>query len=215
MNTCHILFFLFLIFMHGTGLEDIQLNELVSIRVRGNPIPFAVGVSLVSWEGIQHNGMRGRAVHILHVYGDCLCHKWNRNAPINDGFSMIRIMPLAGYEEPLVVKEKMIYETEGGLNSAEGEDACTEEGVQHELPVKEHEKHNGDIKESVGQEEAEPEAIAVMSGEANPGESRDNELNKSEMDIFLEVLLLRALYYIVKDKHLPFAVSSLWALILR
>ena len=58
-------------------LEGLVKDEKMSIRVRGNPHPFAVGSSLVNWEILQMGGLkgvlRGKALAVTHIYGDCLC----------------------------------------------------------------------------------------------------------------------------------------------
>lgn len=212
--TPHISSFLALIFdCWWLGLEGISLDELVAIRVRGNPVPFAVGVSLVSWEGIQCNGMRGRAARIIHCYGDMMCQKWNRNAPINEGFSLTRIRPLPGYEDRV--------DTEGNDEDSDSDDgnarreaqqaanADTPEGGADEgvLPP---EGEEGGEKDAEAEDDlaSAVECVAVGDGDGDP-------ITDKEMDAALETYLLRALYYIVKDKHLPILVSSLWALLLR
>jgi hypothetical protein len=43
----------------------------------------------------------------------------------------------------------------------------------------------------------------------------DLAVSASEMDLLLEVYLLRALHYICKDKLLPILVSHLWSLLLK
>ena len=58
------------------------------VRVLGNPLPFAVGRSLCSWEGIQVNNRRGRALEIVLCFNDHLSHQgmgFTVNGP-NEGF---------------------------------------------------------------------------------------------------------------------------------
>ena len=191
------------------------MDELVAIRVKGNPLPFAVGVSLVSWEGIQHNGLRGRAARIIHCYGDMMCQKWNRNAPINEGFSQTRIHPLPGYEETGALAVKTITEgsdedpdVDNGEDSKEGHggsgdgEGCAAEAVM-DGPDGGGDADAGDLISGV-------EAMAI--GEV---EQEGETVTDKDMDAALEIYLLRALYYVIKDKHLPILVSSLWALLLR
>ena len=52
--------------------NNLRVGDVVAIRAYGNPLPFAVGESLVSWEGIEVNGRRGRGVKVLHSYTDHL-----------------------------------------------------------------------------------------------------------------------------------------------
>ena len=77
-------------------LEGVMRDEKMSIRVVGNPLPFAVGVSNCSWEGILANGRKGKALVVTSVYGDCLCPL--KAAP-NSGFGGSSIYALEGYHE--------------------------------------------------------------------------------------------------------------------
>jgi predicted RNA-binding protein (TIGR00451 family) len=77
-------------------LEGVMRDEKMSIRVVGNPLPFAVGVSNCSWEGILANGRKGKALCVTSVYGDCLCPL--KTAP-NSGFGGSSIYALEGYHE--------------------------------------------------------------------------------------------------------------------
>lgn len=201
------------------GLEGIVLNEMVSIRVKGNPIPFAVGLSLVSWEGIQSNGMRGRAVRVLHYFGDMLCYKWNRNAPINDGFSLSRIGALSGYVEPM----GYVDEVEAGLkigdiglaDDMEADADAPADSIDTKIqPIKD-EIHDIAL-HNLHPDNRLPADECVMSAADTIGGPLDSpSISDTEMDLALEICMLRALYYVVKDKHLPMLVSSLWSVSLR
>jgi hypothetical protein len=207
---------------NSSGLEDIALDELVSIRVSGNPIPFAVGVSLVSWEGIQHNGMRGRAVRIVHIYGDTLCQKWNKNARINEGFSLVRIRPLPGYEEPFASEGGGGIESDmEGLEVGSGSGDEEEEGPGEGEWGGESQAQGGSAATILATDPAK--APGTTPG-TTPGPALPETgvhvpeaavLTEGEMDVLLETCLLRALFYIVKDRHLPLLVSALWSLLLR
>ena len=78
------------------GLEGVMRDEKMSIRVIGNPLPFAVGISNCSWEGILTNGRKGKALCVTSVYGDCLC---SLKAAPNSGFGGSSIYALEGYQE--------------------------------------------------------------------------------------------------------------------
>ena len=223
------------------GLEDIKLDEIVSIRVRGNPIPFAVGVSLVSWEGILHNGMRGRAVRVLHIYGDTLCQKWNKNTRINEGFSLIRIRPLPGYEE--ISFPDACLESESD-NSEEEEDNLESNSNDDNIKLCDNDNNDRRISldlDALNEEEntkdvgarGDDNVLTLNDLTITPNHEQtmthinvshdttvDNILitplpTETEMDSVLEMCLMRALYYIVKDKHMPYLVSALWSLLLR
>jgi hypothetical protein len=63
---------------------------------------------------VQHNGLRGKGVRVLHVFGDYLCHKWSRNQPLNEGFSLTRIRPTEPIPSEGKAKEVMEEEGEWG-----------------------------------------------------------------------------------------------------
>lgn len=165
--------------------------------------------------------MKGRAARVLHMYGDALCQKWNRNAHINEGFSLTRVRALPGYEETAVPCGSSILEEE-----EEGEDDKRAEVGQSN---DDHGHGQGERIASDVQDNPTlvipacdlDEAAASNDTTTNEGVAQDgpNEilvnLSEDEMDLLLETLLLRALFYIVKDKHTPFLVSSLWSLLLR
>jgi hypothetical protein len=49
------------VYKYTSGLEGLHKDEKMSVRVWGNPAPFAVGTSLISWEIIEMGG-----VHSIH-----------------------------------------------------------------------------------------------------------------------------------------------------
>jgi translation initiation factor 2D len=80
--------------LQSAGLKE---GSKASIRVAGNPLPFAVGDSLVSGESLASGKLRGRAVTVLHVYGDLIS---TASVVPNSGFGPSRIYALEGYTEP-------------------------------------------------------------------------------------------------------------------
>lgn len=213
----------------ASGLRDIELKECVSVAVQGNPIPFAVGLSTVSWEGVQHNGLRGKGVRILHVFGDFLCHKWNRNAPLNEGFSLTRIRPT----EPIPSEVDEIADEVADIDLVpEGNEPPTSEGGASEAVPSEPVVADNDDEAVIGafvgsvaaiesegievddvvEEDAE-ELNAEASGDGKSSLTADEK--RVLMDGLLERCLLRAFHYIIKDKFLPVLVSSIWAILLK
>jgi translation initiation factor 2D len=80
--------------LQSAGLKE---GSKASIRVAGNPLPFAVGDSLVSGESLASGKLRGRAVTVLHVYGDLIS---TASVVPNSGFGPSRIYALEGFTEP-------------------------------------------------------------------------------------------------------------------
>lgn len=85
-----------------SGLPDLGVDAPVAIRVLGNPMPFAVGVTEVSTADAVAGGMRGRFVRILHRYRDVLWAAGGRAVP-NDGFGAASVDPIPGGMEDDVI----------------------------------------------------------------------------------------------------------------
>lgn len=49
-----------------------EKGEKACVRVRGNPLPFAVGETLMCWEAVLVNRYKGKCFATLHSYGDML-----------------------------------------------------------------------------------------------------------------------------------------------
>ena len=65
-----------------------------NIRVDGNAAPFAVGKMLVSDSDIKKSGMKGKGMHVLHVYRDALWAYGGRKVP-NEGFQVDQARPVS------------------------------------------------------------------------------------------------------------------------
>eukprot|EP00871_Galdieria_phlegrea_P000533 jgi/Galph1/1480/GphlegSOOS_G160.1 len=72
------------------NLINVQFGQKRSVLVRGNPMPIAVGVSCCSSVDIQKNGMKGKALKLIHYYGDNIWALGDRSKP-NDGFSLEQV----------------------------------------------------------------------------------------------------------------------------
>jgi hypothetical protein len=188
--------------------------------------------------------MRGRGVRVLHIFGDLLCSKWNRNAPLSEGFTLRRIFPLhsVGADSSLPTDISLIDLASDGEASAdvEGAAASGATGLDEAapcapdetaaggtaagppLPPPPPEASAGDAPASEDPTVAANDAEEALGGDAEEGEEdhlagfgTDSSQPQQRVDEVLEALLLRALYYVVKDKHLPVLVSSLWLTLLR
>lgn len=74
---------------HGGFLKD----QIWSIKVEKNPIPFAVGKMALSFAQAVECDMAGRGLFTLHYFGDYLWHTGSRARP-NDGFHDRDIVPI-------------------------------------------------------------------------------------------------------------------------
>lgn len=73
-------------------------NSVRTLGVPGNPIPFAVGLMVVSSTSAKKDGWKGRGLNVLHVFGDLLWQSGSKAAP-NAGFEADRIsaVEVGGY----------------------------------------------------------------------------------------------------------------------
>ena len=67
----------------------------MSVRVYGNPCPFGVGLSEVSYETLSSYGLKGKGVAVMHLFGDELWRSGGGLVP-NDGFALSYIYRLEG-----------------------------------------------------------------------------------------------------------------------
>ena len=180
----------------------------------------------------------------MHIFGDLLSLKWNRNTPLNEGFTLTRIFPLhsAETDSALLMDVSQIdlkldsedHEASGALTSASpgvsGAEAGNGSPSAEETAVAagtdgEREGEGGSAaacgdnpiaavaSSDLGRGKGEQEEGRAEEG---PSAAAGNESSQpQQVDAMLEALLLRALYYVVKDKQLPMLVSNLWLTLLR
>jgi hypothetical protein len=74
-------------------------GEKMSIRVHGNPLPFAVGESLVNWVTVLQGERKGKALSVHQYYGDLLS-PISKAVP-NNGFGASCIYGIDGYNDPI------------------------------------------------------------------------------------------------------------------
>ena len=202
------------------NLNDLQVNEHVSIRVFGNPWPFAVGCSCVSYNSIVANRRNGKAMTVLHYYGDFLTQlafkgKANANSQYsapNSGFSMMSIYSLDGYTETVLVEE------DGDDNEDEEEeedDNDDEDNNEDDEDDNDDEEVDGEDDENNKSRQTTTNDIEMMTGsltiEDIPPADHDEVVN----DNILVESFLKTLKYVIKDSSLPILASAFWSMILK
>lgn len=168
------------------GLESLLRSEKVALIVTGNPMPFAVGESNVSYEAILVNRGQGKAVNVMHFYGDKLC----KNIPgPNLGFNLRVISPILSDESTFSTEE-------AGERSSQQEE---------EVPQNEAALVSANIESSA----------TDNTGDMTSSLIDDEEVAEDELSIDEVILrgLLLALRYLIKDDQLPFLASNLWKLV--
>ena len=94
-------------------------GQLRSVRVPGNPIPFAVGTMTVSSREAEEAGWSGRGLITKHVYGDELWKTGDRMVP-NCGFEASSVGP-CGIDEGAIANELADKASLGASREADGE----------------------------------------------------------------------------------------------
>ncbi len=112
------------LFLQGVNREALHAGppllagQLRSVRVPGNPIPFAVGIMTVSSKEAEEAGWSGRGLITKHAYGDELWKTGDRMVP-NCGFQASSV-GACGIEED-VANELADKASLGASREAEGE----------------------------------------------------------------------------------------------
>jgi predicted RNA-binding protein (TIGR00451 family) len=208
------------------GLEDISVGEVVCIRVIDNPLPFAVGRSACSWEGIMTNNRKGKAVDVFHVFGDCLSHMGgaiaNNKGP-NDGFVLGAkfIKPLEGYSDKDLGEMLIDAESSEDEEAGKGGEDEVAKGVD-ELSLKEDNNNDDDDDEEEEEEgksnkkmkrfQLKKEGIEQHSCAAR---EEATESERKAMDSALWTSLVLLLKHSVKDKALPALINVVWPSLLK
>lgn len=194
------------------GLDNLKVGERCCLKIRGNPLPFAVGESLIDFSAFTRtsHALKGKAMSIMHVYGDLLADK----AVPNAGFSFQEIRPLGAEGKPLADDDDddaSSSEEEALEQQTDGAEADIVEDM-HVLDI------SAEQAEAAEHDPSLPLPVTEEDDEADADESVDDSpstLTTEQVDALLQRSLSLALRYIVKEAHLPILASKLWALMLR
>jgi len=207
------------------NLNGLQVNDHVSIRVYGNPWPFAVGYSSVGYESIALNRRNGKAMTVLHYYGDFLTQlafkgKTNNSSQYsapNSGFSIMSIYSLDGYIETISIKgdEENEDDDDEDEDDEEGENDA---GGGDEGEVAEGKKTEGDDDNNTNTKNTDNTDIS-LEGHLIETLSIDNTLPGDGDEVMCDNILigsfLKSLKYVIKDSTLPILASAFWSMILK
>lgn len=214
------------------GLESLQKDDKIAIRVRGNPLPLAVGTSIISWTDILSNGLRGKCTEVLQIYGD-LCWQYARNTTANTGFHPSVILPLAGYTEKNLIACNTVPTEKSDTSAASLDNnesnfpallstAKTENtaAVGDTDQRAEHVKSDFTIvnidDSDVNDEKDSPSTKELVVIEVEDEDSPVTAvMSPTTMDSIMLTALLRCLKYIIRDNQLPLLVSTLWSTLVK
>jgi hypothetical protein len=197
----------------NAGLDQIDNGDKVSIRIYGNPYPFAVGDALQGYEMMKAQNFRGKGVEVLHYYSDMLCHIGEtKNIPVMNGFRKNHIVALdtSEYVEIGEQKECETYDNNMMENEIIQDTTDTLNEVSNENNNKDKEYHHKETLVENTEEGHDDTALKSVMAEEDTEPISTEEMN----DIFIEAIA-RAFRYVIKDKHLPILVNLAWPTILK
>jgi translation initiation factor 2D len=175
------------------------------VYANGNPMPFAVGEICTDLAEIEKFGKKGKALKLLHVFGDELYKMGPQSVP-NEGFLPTRIIRL-----------------DISSTAQDENDTCSNDGIllqqqqqQQQQENKEEKIDLGDLKIIIEKETCLPPAVPVNMGTSIDKEHIDGniEMTKEKMDFLVEKTFLQALKTRVKTKQLPMLASTFQSTIL-
>jgi predicted ribosome-associated RNA-binding protein Tma20 len=189
--------------------ERVQMNGKCALKIVGNPLPFAVGISLVDGSILNSQNQKGKAMLVYHNYGDFLTTKI---PPLNEGFTLKEIKPTEG---DLTAGEGQSYD-EGEEEEAEEQQGTHE--ITGDLKTMELTKPSA-IDETDGSAETGKNCEAENQGnEEIEGHEKEGEVKKSISQYdeeLLETLIITLKYIIKGDKPFPLLISSFWPILQR
>eukprot|EP00850_Spirogloea_muscicola_P001035 SM000004S14905 [mRNA] locus=s4:104226:107152:- [translate_table: standard] len=186
------------------GLPSFTEGEPWAVRVPDNNYPIAVGTTMLSSGDATRTSMRGKALHVIHYYGDTLWeHAEGRYVP-NDGFQDGIVV-----EDPARAAPPPDLPAGSGDGNGHVKDQQEDDKQPPEKGTPDPEVAGGVTRLSIdeethGEPDEEKNVWSPALGAAAP-------LSAADMDQLLEDCLLRVLRTSVKDKDLPLASSTLWS----
>lgn len=225
-------------------LDELAIGEPVCIKVVGNPLPFAVGVSLInrttlaSMRNDDGSIKKGKAVEVLHLYGDLITA---RGMVPNSGFGSSCIYAIDGktlkeqQEEQTEEEEQEEEEEKADDDNNDDDDAkdtgCTDSALDYDEAVDD--MNSGDTAEggllSDQLEACKDEVLNTTDPNADESElvadihtlavDAEDPADPSSTTAQHDEALLRAVLlgtkYVLKSPQLPMLVSTYWTLLQR
>ncbi|XP_072172764.1 eukaryotic translation initiation factor 2D-like [Diadema setosum] len=195
------------------GLPQVEKSQLCAVNLVDNLTPVAIGTAAMSSSDMA-SVTKGKAVLILHCFGDCLWEAGDMSVPpqINP-----KDISQFGAETNGENDTNGII---GGDNQAESEQKTTTEGAETKGPTYCGENlRNGEVKENGVAEEMSSLLVPCSNGavggfeERAQGEEEEGEnygLSPTDMDHLLYKCFLHSLKEKVKPSDLPLLTSSFY-----
>lgn len=122
-------------------MKSFKNNDVCAIRISGNKSPIAVGVAIMSVDDLCTDGIRGKAVTIVHNYKD---HLWstgsNGDPPAIDDIELVDIVEDVeniNISEPILSEEatKTENEVENSVENENNSAAGTDDNINDIVPA--------------------------------------------------------------------------------
>ena len=192
------------------GLEEVREGEPCCIKIIGNPLPFAVGVSLFDGKSllVEGSSRKGKAATIHHSYGDLLTLKCKPN----EGFTLQVIRPTEKVD--VESDEETADETE--IDNKQDPEIQREDGDSSEEADLTEPLTGAADRTAVERTPEDDECTEDLSSDMKNTTIADHlESSSASMDEVSWNALGLALRYIVKDKQLPMLASTFWSWVQR
>ena len=188
-------------------LEEFGKGDVISIKVKGNPYPIAVGEAAVSSEEALASGLKGKGVVVFHVYGDELWKASGGAVPDSATFVGTRVEPMSA--EALA--------SWGGVKEALEEASEDKPDKAEKKKKKKSEAGSGAASKEEEDDAAAPEgapAPAAPPAAAAPAPADDATAGDmswtSDPNELIERTFVQALYHL-KDDELPITTALFYA----
>eukprot|EP01033_Poteriospumella_lacustris_P002815 gene2815-2045_t len=216
-------------------LQGLQDKEKCAVRIYGNPLPFAVGDSCFDFDRIV-TARKGKALDILHCYGDLLVPPHSVVLP--PGYLKDEILPT---ESSITKLEQIQYEEDGvrcdsddeagdGADDADGADdtdsAAEPDGdeaeVSSQLEALSMANPEGGAEDTTEGVDGQPQDSTGDDPDGDeaadaPDDDEPSTVQRTPQEYADDVLHCFVLFvkHVVKDPLLPILVSTMWPMFQR
>eukprot|EP01083_Nonionella_stella_P212961 768500_1 len=107
--------------VYAKDLSTVRVNDVFSIKVIGNPLPIAIGYSILCATEISGDGAKGRFMKMMHIFRDQLWEFGGKVKP-NAGFLSKQINPLETQKVPQMNESKRNDDANASANEQDEKD---------------------------------------------------------------------------------------------
>lgn len=176
-----------------TTFGNLQKGDICSVNLNGNRAPVAIGTAAMSGSDMFESGMRGKGVHMIHMYGDELWAFGDKSEP-----------PLLKEDE----SDQLTWEN----NGPDGPDAESESILSEQTET----QGSDDMCDSVdklqidSEESNEENSNKTTEAAGQRDEKNEPECNKEMMDELFMICFKCALKKSLKNTDLPIITSTFY-----